>query len=61
MYRIVIECRVPPFALHGLKEDLASYCEKYGDCRVVAIEEVENRNFYQMSIQEAGGGRCGKS
>lgn len=52
MYRITIECRVPPFALHGLKEELAMYCERFGDCRVVSVDEVQERTFDQMSFYQ---------
>lgn len=50
MLRIVIECDAPAGQAIGVKEDLAQCLEKYGDCRVVRIDEIAPR---QMSINEA--------
>lgn len=63
MYRIVIECRVPSLALQGIKEDIAMYCERFGDCRVVSVDLVQEKTFDQMSFYQTNaqkGGRYGK-
>ena len=41
MVRIILESSCPGHALQALKESLAAYCEKYGDVKVVSIEETE--------------------
>ena len=48
--RIVIECDAPVGQAIGVKEDIAQYLERYGDCRVVRIDEIAPK---QMSIHEA--------
>lgn len=58
MYRIIIEYKGPPYLIQGVKEELAMCCEKYGDCRVVSVEEG-HQSFYQTSIQGMRGGRHG--
>lgn len=50
MLRIVIECDAPIGQAVGIKEDLAQHLERYGDCRVVRIDEIAPR---QMSIHDA--------
>ncbi len=55
MYRIIIEYDGSPWLLHAVKEELAMCCEKHGDCRVVSVEEVQDKSFYQMSIRGTGG------
>lgn len=40
MLIITIEVDAPSGKAIGIKEDLAMYVEKYGDTRVVSIEEV---------------------
>lgn len=39
MLRIVVEVDAPAGQAIGIKEDLAMYMERYGDCRVVSIAE----------------------
>lgn len=40
MLRIVIEVDAPAGQAIGVKEDLAMYLERFGDSRVVAVEEI---------------------
>lgn len=35
----VIEINAPDGALQGIKEALAMYCERFGDCKVVRVTE----------------------
>lgn len=37
----------------GIKEDLAMFLERYGDARVVSVEEAPQKQMEQMAI---GGG-----
>lgn len=37
----------------GIKEDLALYLERYGDARVISVEETPQEQMEQMTI---GGG-----
>lgn len=39
MLRITIEVDVPAWMGQGIKETFAMYLERYGDARVVSIEE----------------------
>ena len=50
MLRIVIECDAPAGQAVGVKENLAMYLEKWGDCRVVRIDEISPQ---QLRIEEA--------
>ena len=59
MLRIVIEVDAPPYMAHAVKEDLAMYMERRGDCRVVSIEEVAQR-YEQTRIEMPRGGKYGK-
>ena len=40
MLRIVIEVDAPAGQAIGIKEDLAMYLERFGDSRVVDVEEI---------------------
>ena len=50
MLRIVILCDAPSGKAIGVKEDLAMYLEKWGDCRVTDVQEISP---YQLKINEA--------
>lgn len=50
MIRVVIEVDAPTGQAIGVKETLAMWLERYGDTRVVAVEEIRPQ---QMRI---GGG-----
>ncbi len=43
MIRIVIEVDAPAGQAIGIKEAIAMDLEKYGDTRVIAVEEIENQ------------------
>lgn len=45
---IVIRVNAPPGSEQAVKEALAIYCERFGDCRVVEIREdkVEQLTFW---------------
>lgn len=45
MIRIVIDCSAPPGQAIGIKEALAMECERWGDCRVVSVEEVNGKQI----------------
>ncbi len=48
MLTITIAVRRPSGQAIGIKEDLAMYLERYGDCRVVSVTEREPE---QMKIE----------
>lgn len=39
MLSVVIEVQAPGWAAQGVKEQLAMMLERFGDCRVVSVEE----------------------
>jgi hypothetical protein len=39
MLKVILEVDAPSGKAIGIKEDLAMYIERYGDCRVVSITE----------------------
>ena len=41
MFTVTVLVDAPIGTSVGVKEDLAMYLEKYGDCRVVKVEEVK--------------------
>lgn len=51
MLTITIECDAPTGSAIGVKEDLAMYLERFGDCRVVSIVETQPE---QMKLMERG-------
>ena len=53
MLIITIEVNARSGQALGIKEDLALYLERYGDARVVSVEEAPQRQMEQMTI---GGG-----
>ena len=53
MLIITIQVNAPSGKAIGIKEDLALYLERYGDARVVSVEETPQRQMEQMTI---GGG-----
>ena len=53
MLVITIEVKARPAQAIGIKEDLALYLERYGDARVVSVEETSQGQMEQMTI---GGG-----
>ena len=53
MLIITIEVNARPGQAIGIKEDLALYLERYGDARVVSVEEAPQRQMEQLTI---GGG-----
>lgn len=53
MLRIVIEVDAPAGQAIGVKEDLAMYLERFGDCRVVEVREVLPEQM-TLELREAG-------
>ena len=47
MVHAVIEINAPSGALQGIKESLAMYCERFGDCKVISIKEVADGSKQQ--------------
>lgn len=45
MLTIVVQVDRPTGQAIGVKEDLAMYCEKFGDVKVVSITETERQIF----------------
>lgn len=45
MIRVVVEVDAPTGQAIGVKEALAMWLERYGDARVVAVEEVAPRQM----------------
>lgn len=56
MLRIIIHVARPSGQAIGIKEQIAVDLEKYGDVRVVSIEEVQPR-YEQMQLGETRRGR----
>lgn len=50
MLIITIEVNARSGQAIGIKEDLALYLERYGDARVVSVEEAPQRQMEQMTI-----------
>ena len=50
MLRITLEVEAPAEAAQGVKEQIAMELEKYGDVRVVKVEETGQRNWRQMQF-----------
>lgn len=50
MLFITIQVNAPAVAAIGIKEDLAMYCERYGDVRVISVQEPPSRPMEQMTI-----------
>ena len=46
---ILIQVKAPPGTEQAVKESLAMYCERFGDCRVVDIrpDKVEQQTFLE--------------
>ncbi len=53
MLIITIQVNARPGQVVGIKEDLAMFLERYGDARVVSVEEAPQKQMEQMMI---GGG-----
>ena len=53
MLIITIEVNARSGQAIGVKEDLAMFLERYGDARVVSVEEAPQKQLEQMTI---GGG-----
>ena len=51
MLRITIEVKAPAGQAVGIKEDLAMYLERFGDCRVISVEERREPAPEQLKIQ----------
>ena len=56
MLILTIECDAPAGQAIGIKEDLAMYLERFGDCRVVSIVEKEPE---QLKLSGNGGANNG--
>ena len=50
MLRITLEVEAPAEAAQGVKEQIAMELEKYGDVRVVKVEETGQRKWRQMQL-----------
>lgn len=60
MLIITVQVDAPRGKAIGVKEDLAMYLEKYGDARVVSVEERPGRAMDQMKIGDGFDGKSGK-
>ena len=54
MLRIITEVNAPPGQAIGIKEDLAMYLERWGDARVVSVEQIPQPQMEQMMIGGTG-------
>lgn len=43
MIRITIDCAAPDGSLQGVKETIAMALERWGDCRLVAVDEIPDQ------------------
>ena len=50
MLRITLEVEAPAEAAQGVKEQIAMELERYGDVRVVKVEETGQRKWRQMQL-----------
>lgn len=50
MLRVILEANVPLHEVEGLKEDIAMYCEKHGDVRIVQIDDDSKKPTEQMRM-----------
>ena len=50
MLTVTLQVDAPPGRAIGIKEHLAMYCERFGDTRVISIEEQKPREMEQMEI-----------
>ena len=50
MLRITLEVEAPAEAAQGVQEQIAMELEKYGDVRVVKVEETGQRKWRQMQF-----------
>lgn len=53
MLIITVEVNARPGQAIGIKEDLALYLERFGDARVVAVEEAPQKQMEQMTIGDS--------
>lgn len=53
MLRIVIEVDAPVGQAIGVKEDFAMYLERFGDSRVVEVQEVAQEQMTMDKIAQA--------
>lgn len=56
MLTITIKVNAPAGRAIGIKEDLAMYLERWGDARVVSVEEVKQESPVQMQMPGMGNG-----
>jgi len=49
-YIITLQVNAPPGQAIGIKEDLAMYCERYGDVLVISVQEPSAKPMEQMTI-----------
>ena len=50
MLKLTIEVDAPADAVQGVKEQIAMELERYGDVRVVKVEETGQRKWRQMQL-----------
>ena len=60
MLRIVVDVNRPPGQAIGIKEQIALDLEKYGDTRVVSVEEIGLPRGDQMQLPLERNGQYGK-
>ena len=57
---ITIQVNASSSAAQGIKESLAQYCEYFGDCKVVRIDEVKQEQLAIDNFARRGGDPSGK-
>lgn len=60
MLLITIQVNASSSAAQGIKESLAQYCEYFGDCKVVRIDEVKPEQLAIDNFARRGGDPSGK-
>ena len=60
MLRITVDVNRPPGQAIGIKEQIALDLEKYGDTRVVSVEEIGQPRTEQMQLPIERNSRYGK-
>ena len=60
MLRITVDVNRPPGQAIGIKEQIALDLEKYGDTRVVSVEEIGLPRGDQMQLPLERNGQYGK-
>ena len=57
MLRLTIDCTAPDGSIQGVKEVIAMALERWGDCRLVRVDEIPD----QIKMEEVNYGQEGEA